>query len=297
MGKYKQFTGSIVALITPFKNGEIDFDTLKKLIEFHIKNWTNAILVVWTTGESPTLSFEEHKELVKQAVKFADKRIPIIAWTGASSTEEAIDLTLAAEKDWADASLQVVPYYNKPTQQGIYQHFATIAKETKLPLILYNIPSRTGVEMKVETFAKLYKEFDNIIWIKEATGKVTNISEIINQTDENVIILSWDDTLTLPMMSVWAKWVISVVNNIIPKEITQMCKLANQWNFTEASKIHKKYWTLFKAMFIETNPIPVKTAMHLMWLLEKLEFRLPLCEMEPENQEKLKNILKNYNLI
>jgi len=220
------FKGSVVALITPFKDGSIDRKSLKSLIEFHIKNGTDAIVVAGTTGESATLTFPEHEELINLAVEYADGRIPIIAGTGANATHEAIALTKSAEKAGADGSLQVVPYYNKPTQEGIYQHFKAICEETNIPLILYNIPSRTGVDMLPETFARLYGDFPNVIGLKEATGNVARVSETINLTNPDVVILSGDDTLTLPMMSVGAKGVISVANNLIPKEIAEMCRLA-----------------------------------------------------------------------
>ena len=291
------FKGSLVALITPFKDGNIDKVSLKRLIDFHVENGTDAIVVAGTTGESATLTFSEHEELINLAVEYADKRIPIVAGTGANATHEAIALTKAAEKAGADGSLQIVPYYNKPTQEGIYQHFKAIAEETNIPLILYNIPSRTGVDMLPETFAKLYADFPNVVGIKEATGNVARVSEMISLTNPDVIILSGDDALTIPMMSVGAKGVISVANNLVPKDIAEMCRLALEGNFEEARKIHDRYWKLFKVLFIETNPIPVKTAVYLMKLIDDLELRLPLYYMKPENEEKLKNVLKEYNLI
>ncbi len=291
------FKGSIVALITPFKEGLIDKDSLKRLIEFHIENDTDAIVVAGTTGESATLTFSEHEDLIRMAVEFADRRIPIIAGTGANATHEAVSMTKFAEKVGADASLQIVPYYNKPTQEGIYQHFKAIAEETNLPLILYNIPSRTGVDMLPETFARLFSDFANIIGIKEATGNVARVSEIISLTNPDVVILSGDDALTLPMMSVGAKGVISVANNIVPRDIAKMCNLALEGKFDEARKIHDYYWKLFKVLFIETNPIPVKTAAYLMGLIDDGELRLPLYHMSKNNEEKLKNTLKEYGLI
>ena len=291
------FKGSIVALITPFKDGEIDKNSLRKLIEFHIKSGTDAILVAGTTGESATLTFEEHEDLIKMSIDIAEGRIPIIAGTGANATHEAIELTKSAEKFGAAASLQIVPYYNKPTQEGIYQHFKAIAEETNIPLILYNIPSRTGVDMLPETFARLYGDFPNIIGIKEATGNVARVSEMINLTNKDVVILSGDDALTLPMMSVGAKGVISVANNIVPKDIALMCKYALEGEFDKALEIHNKYWDLFKILFIETNPVPVKTASYLIGLIDSLEFRLPLYYMKKNNEEKLKEILIKYNLI
>ncbi|WP_457641387.1 4-hydroxy-tetrahydrodipicolinate synthase [Persephonella sp.] len=291
------FKGSIVALITPFKDGVIDRNSLKRLIDFHVENGTDAIVIAGTTGESATLTFTEHENLIKMSVEFADKRIPIIAGTGANATHEAIALTKSAEKSGADGSLQIVPYYNKPTQEGIYQHFKAIAEETNIPLILYNIPSRTGTDMLPETFARLYSDFPNIIGLKEATGNVARVSETIHLTNPDVVILSGDDALTIPMMSVGAKGVISVANNLVPKDIAQMCRYALEGNFEEARKIHDKYWKLFKALFLETNPIPVKTAAYLMKLIDDIEMRLPLYYMSKENEEKLKAVLKEYDLI
>jgi len=291
------FKGSIVALITPFKDGSIDRKSLKNLIDFHVENGTDAIVVAGTTGESATLTFPEHEELINLAVEYADKRIPIIAGTGANATHEAIALTKSAEKAGADGSLQIVPYYNKPTQEGIYQHFKAICEETNIPLILYNIPSRTGTDMLPETFARLYADFPNVIGLKEATGNVARVSEQIALTNPDVIILSGDDALTLPMMAVGAKGVISVANNLVPKDIAEMCRLALEGNFEEARKIHDKYWKLFKTLFIETNPIPVKTAAYLMGLIDDIEMRLPLYYMKKENEEKLKQVLKEYGLI
>jgi len=291
------FKGSIVALITPFKNGKIDKNSLKKLINFHIENETDAIVIAGTTGESATLTYEEHEEVIALAVEYAEKRIPIIAGTGANSTHEAIMLTKFAEKVGADASLQVMPYYNKPTQEGLYQHFKAICEETNIPLILYNIPSRTGVDMLPETFARLYSDFPNIVGMKEATGNVARVSDTISLVGEEVVILSGDDALTLPMMAVGAKGVISVANNIVPKEVSQMCKLALEGDFVKAREIHNRLYKLFKVLFIETNPIPVKTAAYLMGLIEDIEMRLPLYYMNKQNEEKLKEVLKELNLI
>jgi len=291
------FTGSIVALITPFKNGSLDKNSLKNLIEFHIKNGTHAVVVAGTTGESATLTYSEHEQLIELAVEYADKRIPIIAGTGANATHEAIALTKFAENVGADGSLQIVPYYNKPTQEGIYQHFKAIAEETNIPLILYNIPSRTGVDMLPETFARLFSDFPNVIGLKEATGNVARVSEIISLTNPDVLILSGDDALTVPMMSVGAKGVISVANNIIPREISLMCDYALEGQFDKAREIHNKYWKLFKVMFVETNPIPVKTAAHMIDLIESNELRLPMYKMSDKNKELLEETLKEYGLL
>ncbi len=289
------FQGSIVALITPFKDGEVDFQALEKLIDFHINNSTDAILVCGTTGESPTLTFEEHEKVIEHAVKYAKGRIKIIAGTGANATHEAIELTYHAKKVGADGCLLVAPYYNKPTQEGIYRHFKTIADEVDIPIILYNIPSRTGVEISVETIYRLVKDCPNTIGSKESTPNMDRISELHKTLGDNFVILSGDDSLTLPMMALGAKGVISVANNVLPREVKSLVDYALHGDFEKARQMHYYLLDLFKVLFIETNPIPVKTACWMLGMCEK-EFRLPLCEMKPENESKLLQILKKYNL-
>ena len=290
------FEGSIVALITPFKGGEVDYQALENLIEFHIKNHTDAILVCGTTGESPTLTFEEHEKVIEEAVRIARGRIKIIAGTGANATHEAIELSTHAQRVGADACLLVAPYYNKPTQEGLYRHFKAIAKEVSIPIILYNIPSRTGVEIAPETIYRLVKEHENIIGSKESTPNVDRISELKRLLGDNFTILSGDDSLTLPMMALGAKGVISVANNIMPREVKQMVDYALKGDFKKAREMHYYLYELFKVLFIETNPIPVKTACWAVGMCEK-EFRLPMCEMKPENERKLISVLKAYNLL
>ena len=289
------FEGSIVALITPFKGGEVDYQALENLIEFHINNHTDAILVCGTTGESPTLTFEEHKKVIEEAVRIARGRIKIIAGTGANATHEAIELSTHAQRVGADACLLVAPYYNKPTQEGLYRHFKAIAKEVSIPIILYNIPSRTGVEIAPETIYRLVKEHENIIGSKESTPNMDRISELKRLLGDNFTILSGDDSLTLPMMALGAKGVISVANNVMPREVKQMVDYALKGDFKKAREMHYYLYELFKVLFIETNPIPVKTACWALGMCEK-EFRLPLCEMKPENERKLISVLKAYNL-
>jgi dihydrodipicolinate synthase (EC 4.2.1.52) len=289
------FEGSIVALITPFKGGEVDYQALENLIEFHINNHTDAILVCGTTGESPTLTFEEHEKVIEEAVRIARGRIKIIAGTGANATHEAIELSTHAQRVGADACLLVAPYYNKPTQEGLYRHFKAIAEEVSIPIILYNIPSRTGVEIAPETIYRLVKEHENIIGSKESTPNMDRISELKRLLGDNFTILSGDDSLTLPMMALGAKGVISVANNIMPREVKQMVDHALKGDFKKAREMHYYLYELFKVLFIETNPIPVKTACWALGMCEK-EFRLPLCEMKPENERKLISVLKAYNL-
>ncbi len=289
------FEGSIVALITPFREGEVDFEALGKLIDFHVDNGTDAVLVCGTTGESPTLTFEEHDKVVEFAVKHASGRIKIIAGTGANATHEAVHLTAHAKEVGADAALLVVPYYNKPTQEGLYRHFATVAEEVDIPIILYNIPSRTGVEIAVDTIYRLVSDYPNIVGSKESTPNMDRISELYRRLGENFSILSGDDSLTLPMMALGAKGVISVANNIVPKEVKALTEFAKEGRFDKARELHYQLHELFKVLFVETNPIPVKTACWLLGMCEK-EFRLPMCEMKPENEQRLREVLKRYNL-
>lgn len=288
-------TGSITAIVTPFKNGELDYGAFEKLIEFQIENGTDGILVCGTSGESPTLSYEEHEAVIEFAVKSARKRIHIMAGTGANSTEEALRFTTFAKAVGADSALLVVPYYNKPTQEGLYRHFSKIAKEVDIDIYIYNIPSRTGIEISVDTLERLAKDHKNIKGSKESTPNMDRISEILKRIP-NFIVFSGDDSLTLPMMSLGAKGVVSVISNVMPKEIKELVSHALKGDFEKARQMHYYLLEIFKIMFIETNPIPVKTALSLMGMVKK-EFRLPLCEMLPQNEEKLKEVLKKYNLI
>lgn len=289
------FKGSMVALVTPFKNGRVDEKSLKDIIEFQIQNGTSAIVPCGTTGESATLSYDEHDKVIELTVQYVKGRVPVIAGTGSNSTDEAIALTRHAKKAGADASLQVNPYYNRPTQKGLYLHFKAIAEAVDIPIILYNIASRTGVNMEPETFAKL-AGIKNIIGVKEASGSLEQMARIKNVCPKDFILISGDDALTLPVMSIGGVGVISVVANIIPKDVADMCANFEKGNSAKAKGLHYKMLNLVKAMFIETNPIPVKTAMGLMKMIDP-SMRLPLCEMLPENREKLIKALKEYRLI
>ena len=289
------FKGSMVALVTPFKNGKVDEKGLENLIEFHIKNGTTALVPCGTTGESATLSYAEHDRVIEMTVKYAKGRIPVIAGTGSNSTEEAIMLTKHAKSVGADASLQVSPYYNRPTQKGLYLHFKAIAEAVDIPIILYNIASRTGVNIEPETFVKL-AEIKNIIGVKEASGSLEQMSRIRNMCPKDFLLISGDDALTLPVMSIGGVGIISVVANIIPKDVADMCESFEKKDIEKAENLHYKMLSLVKAMFVETNPIPVKTAMGLMNMIEP-DLRLPMCEMLPENKEKLVKALKEYELV
>lgn len=290
------FKGSIVAIVTPFKKGKVDEETLKKLIDFQIKNKTSGIVPCGTTGESATLSFEEHEKVIEVTVRHVNKRIPVIAGTGSNSTEEAIMLTEHAAKIGADASLQVAPYYNRPTQKGLYEHFKAIAAEVDIPIILYNIASRTGVNIEPETIAKLSRDCKNIVGVKEASGNLEQMSRIKLLCGEKFDLISGDDSLTLPVLAIGGIGIISVVANIIPKDTADMVSEFEKGNIAQARRLHYKMLPLIKAVFLETNPIPVKTAMGLMGMCEP-DLRLPMSTMTDENLAKLKKALQEYGLL
>jgi 4-hydroxy-tetrahydrodipicolinate synthase len=290
------FRGSIVAIVTPFKNGKVDEQKLRDLIEFHIQNGTSGIVPCGTTGESATLSFEEHDRVIEITIEQVKRRIPVIAGTGSNSTEEAVMLTRHAAKAGADASLQVSPYYNRPTQRGLYEHFKAIAESVDIPIILYNIASRTGVNIEPETIAKLSRDCKNIVGVKEASGSLDQMSRIKQLCGQNFDLISGDDSLTLPILSIGGIGVISVVANIVPKDVAALVAEFEKGNLKKAREIHYKLLPLIKAMFIETNPIPVKTAMGLLDMCEP-DLRLPLCPMSEENLEKLKKALREYGLL
>jgi len=288
------FTGAMTALITPFQDGQVDFRTLEELVEFQIKNGIDAIVPVGTTGECPTLSHEEHKQVIERVVKTAAGRVPIIAGAGSNSTAEAIELAAFSKKVGADATLQVDPYYNKPTQEGFYQHFKTIAEEVDLPMVLYDIPSRCGAGMTVDTIVRL-SEIENIVAIKDASGRLDQVSEIACRC--NLTILSGDDSLTLPIASVGGKGVISVVANIVPADVKAMTDLILAGDFESAKKWHKKLFPLSKNLLgLATNPIPIKAAMSMLNLASE-EMRLPMTPLEEGKKTVLRQILKDYGLL
>jgi 4-hydroxy-tetrahydrodipicolinate synthase len=290
------FRGSIVALVTPFKNNKVDEKKLEELIAWHIKEGTDGIVPCGTTGESTTLSWAEHERVVEISVEVANKKLPVIAGTGSNSTEEAIMLTKHAAKIGVDGSLQVSPYYNRPTQKGLYLHFKSIAESVDIPIILYNIASRTGVNIEPETMAKLANDCKNIIGVKEASGNLDQMSRIKALCPENFILLSGDDSLTLPILSIGGKGIISVVANIVPRDVKNMVVAFEKGNIKEARRLHYKLLPLIKAIFIETNPIPIKTAMGILKLCAP-QLRLPMSPIGEENYEKLKKALKDYKLI
>ncbi|MBI4432951.1 MAG: 4-hydroxy-tetrahydrodipicolinate synthase [Candidatus Omnitrophica bacterium] len=287
-----KFQGCITALVTPFKKGKVAEKTLASLVERQIRSGITGLVPVGTTGESPTLSTKEHERVIEIVVAAAHRRVPVIAGTGSNSTEEAIHLTSFAKKAGADGALIVSPYYNKPTQEGLFRHFEAIAKKVNIPIVLYNIPGRTGVTILPETVARLSK-IDTIVAVKESTGSMDQASHTRSLCD--IAILSGDDSLTLPLMALGAKGVISVLSNVIPEDISQMVKAFAAGEHDRARQLHYRMFPLCRAMFIETNPIPVKRAMSLMGLCGD-EIRLPLCAMQSGNEKILKDAMKIYGL-
>ena len=289
------FKGSIVAIITPFKDGKVDEESYRQLIEFQIENGTSAIVPCGTTGESATLNVEEHARVIDIAVEAVNKRVPVIAGTGGNSTSEAIELSVHAKEVGADATLQVTPYYNKPTQEGLYQHFKAIAKGVPLPQVLYNVPSRTSVNMLPETVARL-SELPEVVAIKEASGDLGQMADIVRLAGDKITLLSGDDNLTLPVLSIGGAGVVSVAANIVPRDTADLVKAWEEGRIDEAKGLFYKLLPLCQAMFFETNPIPVKTSLALMGKIQD-EMRLPLYPMAPANLEKLKKALSEYGLI
>jgi 4-hydroxy-tetrahydrodipicolinate synthase len=289
------FEGAFVALVTPFKDSEVDEQALRDLIEFQIAGGTNGIVPCGTTGESATLSHEEHRKVVQISIDQVNKRIPVMAGAGSNSTAEAVELVKFAEKAGADAALLVTPYYNKPTQEGIYLHYKTVAENTSLPLFPYNVPGRTGTNILPETLARL-AEIENIAGVKEATGDLKQGTDVIALCPEDFIVLSGDDFTTMPLMAVGGKGVISVVANVVPEKMSGMCSAALNGDWKTARKLHYELRKLNQAMFFETNPIPVKTALALMGKVG-MELRLPLCPMSENNLDRLKAVMREYGLI
>lgn len=287
------FKGSYVALVTPFKDGKIDEKAFRDLIEFHINNGTDGLVPCGCTGEAATLSMAEQKHLIKISVEMSNKRVPVLAGTGSNNTAEAIELTSYAKKAGSDGVLIITPYYNKPTPEGQYRHYSEIAKNVNIPIMLYNVPSRTGISLLPSTVARLSK-IDTIVAIKEAAGSVQQVIDILSLCD--ITVMSGDDSMTLAFMSVGARGVVSVAANVIPVMVHDLVQTFSEGKIRESQKLHYDMMELCRAMFIETNPLPVKTALSMMGKIEE-EWRLPLCEMEKENRQKLKTVLEKYKLI
>jgi len=296
------FKGSIVAIVTPFSasdrggNLTIDEKKLRELIDFQIDSGTSGIVPCGTTGESATLNFNEHESVIRITIEQAKKRVPVIAGTGSNSTQEAIILTRQAALAGADASLQVSPYYNRPTQRGLYEHFKAIAQSVNIPIILYNIASRTGVNIEPETIARLAQDCKNIIAVKEASGSLDQMSRIKQLCPKELDLISGDDSLTLPVLSIGGTGIISVVANIVPADVAGLVSAFAKGDFKKAQELHYRLLPLIKAVFLETNPIPIKTAMGLLGMCDP-GLRLPMCAMSEANLEKLKKTLRDYGLL
>ncbi len=290
------FQGSFVALVTPFRGGQVDEAKLRELVEFHVTNGTDGLIPCGTTGESPTLSHDEHRRVVEVVIDAARKRVPVIAGTGSNSTSEAIDLTKHAERAGASGALVVNPYYNKPTQEGLYRHFRAVAEATELPILVYNIQSRTAVNIETDTMTRLVRDCPTIVGVKEASGSLDQMSQVILACGPDFCVLSGDDNVTLPLLAIGGRGVISVIANIVPRETSEMVHAALDGDWKRARDLHYQLFPLARAAFLETNPIPIKEAMAMAGMLEP-EFRLPMCRMADANREKLRAILTSFGLV
>ena len=289
------FSGSLVPIITPFKGGQVDRDGLERVIEFVLAGDSDGVIPCGTTGESATLSHEEHEEVIRWTIEIVRKRVPVVAGTGSNSTGEAIGLTKSAEKAGADGALLISPYYNKPTQEGIFQHYKAIAEASRLPLIIYNIPGRTGSKIEPATLARLAK-VPGVVGVKEATGSIDTTIDIIDQAGPGLAVFSGEDLLNFPILAAGGKGLISAVANVVPKPLADMAHAAREHRWEDARRIHFELLALVKVLFIETNPIPVKTACSLIGLCSA-EMRLPLTPMSEANLAKLKQVLSDYKLL
>ena len=294
MKRPRHFTGSYTALVTPFRRGAVAYGELRKLVEFQIKGGIDGLVPVGTTGESPTVTHEEHLEIIRCTIEAVRGRVPVIAGTGSNSTHEAVDMTKAADAAGADGMLLVAPYYNRPTQEGLFQHFSRIAEVTAKPIVLYSIPGRCGVEIGVGVIERLRAKYPHVAHVKEAGGSVDRVDQIIQAMGDAVTVLSGDDSLTLPFMSVGAKGVISVVSNYLPREVTKLAALALAGDFDRARALHRKLYPLFKAFFIESNPVPIKMAMARAGIIGSDEVRLPLSTLSEASRATLLATLKAF---
>lgn len=287
--------GAITAIVTPFKNGQLDEAAYRELIEFQIKGGIHGIVPCGTTGESATLSHAEHKRVVETCIHQVKKRVPVVAGTGSNNTAESVDLTKHAEQAGADYALMITPYYNKPTQEGLYQHYKTVASQTKIPIVVYNVPTRTSVNLLPETVARLCG-IPNIVGIKEATGDLKQCAKVLELCGDRITVLSGDDFTVLPLLAVGGQGVISVTSNVAPGDMAGMCTAFFNGDLAAARKLHYKMWPLMEAMFIETNPTPAKTALKMMGKITG-EVRQPLWPLAPQNEEKLRQVMQKYGLI
>ncbi len=292
--KLRPLTGTITALVTPFRNQAVAYDDLRKLVEFQIKSGINGLVPVGTTGESPTLSHDEHLDVVKAVVEATRGRVPVIAGTGSNSTEEAVNLTALATEAGVDAVLVVAPYYNKPSQEGVFRYFSAVAEATDKPVILYSIPGRCGIEISVPVVERLRGKYPHVRYIKEAGGSIDRVDQLKNAMGKDITVLSGDDSLTLPFISVGAEGVISVASNLYPKEVVQLVNAALAGEAAKATKLHRKLYPVFKTLFIEPNPVPVKLGMKRARIIGSDEVRSPLCEMSAANEQTLINVLTAF---
>jgi 4-hydroxy-tetrahydrodipicolinate synthase len=290
------FQGSFVALVTPFRNGKVDEAKLRELVELHVANGTDGLIPCGTTGESPSLNHDEHRRVVETVIEAARGRIRVVAGTGSNSTAEAIDLTKHAERAGAAGALVVNPYYNKPTQEGLYRHFRAVAESVAIPVLVYNIQSRTAVNVETDTLARLARDVRNIIGVKEASGSLDQMSQVIAACGPDFSVLSGDDNITLPLLAIGGSGVVSVIANIVPRETADLVHAALDGDWKRARDLHYRLFPLARAAFLETNPIPIKEAMAMAGMIEP-EFRLPMCRMSDANREKLRAILKSYSLV
>lgn len=289
--KTRLLTGTITALVTPFQQGQIAHGDLKRLIEHQIRGGIDGLVPVGTTGESPTVNHEEHIEIIQATVEMTRGRVPVIAGTGSNSTQEAVELTQQAHAVGADAMLVVAPYYNKPGAEGLYRHFCAVAEATDKPIILYSIPGRCGIEIGIPVVERLRAKYKHVRWIKEAGGSVDRVDQLKHALGADITVLSGDDSLTLPFMAVGAEGVISVASNLFARDISTMVRLALAGDFTKALKSHRRLYPMFKAIFIESNPSPIKFALVRAGIIGSAEVRLPLSEISKESAQKLTQVL------
>ena len=293
--KLRPLTGTITALATPFRDGQVSYKDLKKLVAHQLKGGIDGLVPVGTTGESPTLTYEEHMDVIQFVVDEARGRVPVIAGTGSNSTYEAVELTRLSHEAKADAMLVVAPYYNQPSQEGLFRHFCAIAEVTDRPIILYSIPGRCGIEISVGVVERLRAKFTHVAWIKEAGGSVDRVDQLKQAMGRDLTVLSGDDSLTLPFMSVGAEGVISVASNLLVRDIGRMVRLALGNDMAAAAKIHRRLYPAFKTLFIEPNPVPIKVALARAGIISSAEVRSPLCDMDPANAKILEKVLAQFD--
>jgi 4-hydroxy-tetrahydrodipicolinate synthase len=292
--KPRPLTGTLTAMVTPFRRGRVSYEDLLELVEYQIKGGIDGLVPVGTTGESPTLSHEEHIDVIRAVVAAARERVPVVAGTGSNSTHEAVELTGLAHEAGADAMLVVAPYYNKPGPEGLYRHFAAIAEATDRPIILYSIPGRCGIEIGVPVVERLRSRYRHVAWIKEAGGSVDRVDQLKQAMGDDIVVLSGDDSLTLPFMAVGAEGVISVASNLLVREVGRMVDRARAGDFAQAGRLHRRLYPVFKAIFIESNPGPIKAALQSAGVIGSAEVRPPLTELSPASRAVLRRTLAAF---